>query len=237
MEFLVRQCSDEHTFRFFRNSYPKLPRNAFEPIVLRIGRVLDNEFARAALCDPRSSLDFRRVMDEGKIALLNLSDGLLGWETCQLIGSLLVSQFQLAVMSRADTAEAQRRPFTLRSVSLPMMRRRGTPWIALRWRGSRGDSRYPGKERRPPRRRGAGGSAQSGMPVAAGPRHHMPCSLPRGGCSQQPALYGGGAGHPGPSPCGLATISTPSHLRGGPRGVASRRQPMIKIQRFPCNEE
>jgi hypothetical protein len=52
-------------------------------------------------------------MDQGKIVLFNLSDGLLGAETSQLIGSLLVSTFQLAVMSRADIPEAQRRPFTL----------------------------------------------------------------------------------------------------------------------------
>jgi hypothetical protein len=34
---VIRSCSDEFTVRFFERTYPRLPRDAFEPIVLRIG--------------------------------------------------------------------------------------------------------------------------------------------------------------------------------------------------------
>jgi hypothetical protein len=52
-------------------------------------------------------------MDEGKILLFNLSDGLLGEQTSQLLGQLIVSKMQMAVMSRMDTPAASRRPFYL----------------------------------------------------------------------------------------------------------------------------
>ena len=52
-------------------------------------------------------------MDEGKILLFNLSDGLLGEQTSQLLGQLVVSKMQMAVMSRMDTPAALRRPFYL----------------------------------------------------------------------------------------------------------------------------
>jgi hypothetical protein len=50
-------------------------------------------------------------MDEGKIVLYNLSDGILGESASQLLGQLIVSKFQLATMSRADVAKQQRRRF------------------------------------------------------------------------------------------------------------------------------
>lgn len=52
-------------------------------------------------------------MDEGKILLFNLSDGILGEQTSQLLGQLVVSKIQMAVMSRMDTPAAKRRPFYL----------------------------------------------------------------------------------------------------------------------------
>ena len=52
-------------------------------------------------------------MDTGKIALFNLSDGILGEQNSQLLGQLIVSKFQLAVMGRADTPARERRRFYL----------------------------------------------------------------------------------------------------------------------------
>jgi len=52
-------------------------------------------------------------MDNGKILLFNLSDGLLGEQVSQLLGQLIVSKIQMAVMSRFDTPAKSRRPFYL----------------------------------------------------------------------------------------------------------------------------
>ena len=53
----------------------------------------------------RSSLDLRRVMDEGQILIVNLSKGRIGEDGSTLLGSLLVTGIQLAAMSRADVPE------------------------------------------------------------------------------------------------------------------------------------
>jgi hypothetical protein len=52
-------------------------------------------------------------MDEGKILLFNLSDGLLGEAASQLIGQFIVSKFQTATMSRANESKIERMPFYL----------------------------------------------------------------------------------------------------------------------------
>ena len=52
-------------------------------------------------------------MDEGKILLVNLAKGSLGEDTSNLLGSLLISRFDLAALSRANIAEADRRDYTL----------------------------------------------------------------------------------------------------------------------------
>jgi hypothetical protein len=52
-------------------------------------------------------------MDDGKILLFNLSDGILGEQTTQLLGQLIIAKIQIAVMSRADTPKKARFPFYL----------------------------------------------------------------------------------------------------------------------------
>ena len=50
----------------------------------------------------RPSLDLRRVMDEQKILIVNLSRGLLGQDNSTLLGSLLLTGIEQAAMTRAD---------------------------------------------------------------------------------------------------------------------------------------
>jgi hypothetical protein len=52
-------------------------------------------------------------MDNGRIFIANLSKGKLGEHEANLLGSFLVSQFQLAAMARSDVPEDERRDFTL----------------------------------------------------------------------------------------------------------------------------
>ena len=52
-------------------------------------------------------------MDEGKVLLFNLSDGILGEQNAQLLGQLVVAKVQLAAMSRANAPKEERRRFYL----------------------------------------------------------------------------------------------------------------------------
>src|SRR5262249_54151859 len=66
---------------------------------------------RNILGQPKQTIDLYDIMNRGKILLCTL--GKIQEEEKQLLGSLLVSQLQLATMKRAEIPEAQRRPFTL----------------------------------------------------------------------------------------------------------------------------
>ena len=68
---------------------------------------------RSLLCFPGEGLNIRRCMDEGRVLLFNLSDGILGEQNAQLLGQLVVAKVQLAAMSRANAAKEERRPFYL----------------------------------------------------------------------------------------------------------------------------
>lgn len=81
--------------------------------VSKFGRFVGNRTIRNIVGQPRSSFDFRRVMDEGKILLINLSKGELGEENSSFLGLVLVPRILMAAMSRADIPEEQRRDFYL----------------------------------------------------------------------------------------------------------------------------
>lgn len=52
-------------------------------------------------------------MDEGRILIVNMSKGTLGEGNAHLLGAFLVSKFAQAAFARADTPQAERRPFYL----------------------------------------------------------------------------------------------------------------------------
>ena len=72
-----------------------------------------NSLIRNVIGQTRSAFNFRQIMDEGKILLINLSKGKIGELNAQLLGMILVSNIYNAAMSRADIDEDKRRDFYL----------------------------------------------------------------------------------------------------------------------------
>ena len=110
---VIRTSEDEQTRYFFESTYPSFPKDAHLPITTRINRLVRPKMVRTLLCQPGRCFNFREAMDDGKILLFNLSDGLIGQQTAELLGQLIVSKLQLAAMSRMDIPKAARRPFYL----------------------------------------------------------------------------------------------------------------------------
>ncbi|MBI3558960.1 type IV secretion system DNA-binding domain-containing protein [Candidatus Gottesmanbacteria bacterium] len=83
-------------------------------IVSKFGRFVTNKMIRNIIGQSQSSFDFRKVMDEGKILIINLAKGTIGEENSSFLGNLLVPKILAAAMSRQDiTDPAQRRDFYL----------------------------------------------------------------------------------------------------------------------------
>ena len=82
-------------------------------IVSKFGRFVTNKMMRNIIGQSESAFDFRKVMDEGKILLINLAKGKIGEENSNFLGLVLVPRILIAAMSRQDIPENQRRDFYL----------------------------------------------------------------------------------------------------------------------------
>jgi len=81
--------------------------------VSKFGRFVTNKLMRNIIGQSVSSFDFRKVMDEGKILIINLAKGKLGEENSNFLGLILVPKILMAAMSRQDMPEEQRKDFYL----------------------------------------------------------------------------------------------------------------------------
>lgn len=79
--------------------------------VSKFGRFVTNKLIRNIIGQSQSSFDIRRVMDEGKILLINLAKGTLGEENSNFLGLLLVPRVLMAAMSRSNVPMEERRDF------------------------------------------------------------------------------------------------------------------------------
>lgn len=82
-------------------------------VISKTGRFVENEMMRNIIGQSRSGVNFRQVMDEGKILLMNLSKGRMGETNSSLLGLIAVSKLQMAALARADMSEEQRKDFYL----------------------------------------------------------------------------------------------------------------------------
>jgi hypothetical protein len=82
-------------------------------IVSKFGRFVTNKLMRNIIGQSESSFDFRRVMDEGKILLVNLAKGKVGEENSNFLGLILVPRILISAMSRQELPEEKRRDFYL----------------------------------------------------------------------------------------------------------------------------
>lgn len=114
---LLQNVEEPEVAEFWEKEYGRYSEGfrqvAIAPILNKVGQFLLNPFSRTALVDPEQSIDVRRVMDDGKILIANLSKGRIGEDASALLGSMLLTQFELAALARADVPEDERRQFTM----------------------------------------------------------------------------------------------------------------------------
>ncbi|MBU1935328.1 DUF87 domain-containing protein, partial [Patescibacteria group bacterium] len=79
----------------------------------KFGPFVTNAQIRNIIGQTKSGFDFRKVMDEGRILLCNLSKGKMGDLNAQLLGMVMVAKLQMAAMSRVDIPEEERLDFYL----------------------------------------------------------------------------------------------------------------------------
>lgn len=107
---VVNNVSDPAVKSFWIDEFAKYNerymQEAGDSIKNKIGQFTSNPIIRNIIGQPKSSFDIRRLMDEGKIIIINLSKGLIGESNANLLGSMLITKIYLAAMSRADVSSS-----------------------------------------------------------------------------------------------------------------------------------
>lgn len=110
----LSRCKDPLVVEFWKAAEKTTGDQGLENFVPYISGKFDdfisNEIMRPIVLQEKSAFNFREVMDNKKILLVNLSKGLLGEKNGNLLGLVIIGKLQMAAMSRAESADLSQFP-------------------------------------------------------------------------------------------------------------------------------
>lgn len=117
-EKVIAKCENRKVVNFFRNAHQMsgdYSFNNFAPyITSKLVRFTEDYYLTPIIADRKSkSIDYRNLIDEGKILLVKLDKGLIGVDNVVLLGQMVLSSIILAAMSRSQLEKEKRKPFYL----------------------------------------------------------------------------------------------------------------------------
>jgi len=114
---ITEQLSDQVLKNFWLNEFnkmsPQLRSESIMPILNKVGQFLSSQTVRNIVGYPKSTINLEAMMNQGKIILMNLSQGKLGEDNSALLGAMMITKIQLAAMGRVYQHEEDRRDFYL----------------------------------------------------------------------------------------------------------------------------
>jgi hypothetical protein len=114
---IAEEVKDPVVKSFWTNEFSKYvyqyKGEALAPIQNKLGAFLTTPLVRNIVGQQQNKVDFREVMDRGRILLVNLAKGRIGEDNSAFLGSLIIAKLQLAAMGRIDVPEEGRRDFYL----------------------------------------------------------------------------------------------------------------------------
>ncbi|PJB06929.1 hypothetical protein CO123_01065 [bacterium (Candidatus Howlettbacteria) CG_4_9_14_3_um_filter_37_10] len=114
---IIKNIKDPVVRNFWEKEYAtyndRFATEAVAPILNKVGQFIASPLIRNIVGQPVSTVDVRKIMDEEKILIINLSSGRIGEDNSALLGSMMITKIQLAAMSRADIPAEERKDFYL----------------------------------------------------------------------------------------------------------------------------
>lgn len=114
---IINKLEDENLKAFWKNELGKAGNmqavKMSAGITSKIGRFLFSTSASRIMGQPKSTIDFQKIMDEKKILICNFSKGAIGEDTSRLFGVTVLARLQLAALKRSLIEEKERIPFYL----------------------------------------------------------------------------------------------------------------------------
>jgi type IV secretory pathway TraG/TraD family ATPase VirD4 len=112
---LITVLEDGPVKKFWVREFEQYTKNlrteAISPIQNKIGQFVTHPVIGRIIGKPQSSFEMRKLMDQGKVLLVDLSKGKIGEDASNLLGAMLLTQIELGALSRSDMREEQRRDF------------------------------------------------------------------------------------------------------------------------------
>ncbi len=109
-EKVVANLKDPQVRKYWVEEYAnyteRYAQEATPSIQNKLGQFTSNPLMRNIIGQEKSAFNFREIMDEGKILLVNLSKGQVGENNARMLGVLFTTKIYLAALSRSDLDRA-----------------------------------------------------------------------------------------------------------------------------------
>ncbi len=99
----LKKVTDPSVLYYWQKEFPLLKTNSIGPILIRLDTFLRPRSIRNMVVQTKG-LNFETLLNENKIVLLKLSQGLIGKENSYLLGSLILSKIHQAVFRRQQSS-------------------------------------------------------------------------------------------------------------------------------------
>lgn len=117
-KYKLSKCEDQEVIDFWEKQAEKAGgeaslKNVTPYVVSKLASFLSNAYVRPIVAQQESTINFRQIMDEGKILIAKLSKGKIGDFNANLLGMVIIGKILVSALSREDVSEDKRRPFYL----------------------------------------------------------------------------------------------------------------------------
>jgi hypothetical protein len=108
---ILEVIENETARQFWLHDYKGYSRTDLSPPINKLGKLLLSDTVSLMLSQPENRFNFRKIMDEGKILLINLSN--MDTNVKQVLGSFILSLLHLNALSRSNLPFEQRKQFQI----------------------------------------------------------------------------------------------------------------------------
>ena len=111
LQLIMQVLDNDVAMRFWAYHVRNYSAEAFDPPKHRLDKLLLSGKSALMLSQPDSLIDFRQIMDQGRILLVKLS--LIGREVMEILGCFILALLHLTSLGRSDIPPPKRRPFQI----------------------------------------------------------------------------------------------------------------------------
>lgn len=108
---VLNTVENESVRYFWENESSGINAKSLASVLIRLDGFLRHPLIRNIVGQRQMKLNFREIMDTGKMLLVKVSQGQVGQENAALLGSLIVSKIYQNALMRQETKIEDRRPF------------------------------------------------------------------------------------------------------------------------------